>query len=198
MMANYRYEDLSKQKFFNLQPIEYIRGTRPHTGPRKKSYWLCLCDCGDTIKVRSDVLKSGNIKDCGCCSITTQGIEKYHRKLPIGSFQKRRAYFECRIRAKRKNQEFSLSYEDAMRLFISNCHYCGLGPSNVSKIPYNDHHFLYSGIDRINSSSGYVPGNCVPCCKRCNIAKNDMGYNEFLDLVTRIYANRVSSNMAAD
>ena len=37
-------------------------------GNSKKGYanWLCLCDCGKEATVRSDHLKSGNTKSCGC------------------------------------------------------------------------------------------------------------------------------------
>lgn len=41
------------------------------------------------------------------------------------------------------------------------CHYCS-GP-----LPRAG-----SGVDRIDSALGYVPGNVVPCCTKCNRAKN--------------------------
>lgn len=31
-----------------------------------KSYWLCKCDCGKEVVVRTDLLTSGNTKSCGC------------------------------------------------------------------------------------------------------------------------------------
>lgn len=33
---------------------------------RKHSYWQCVCECGNTHLVRSDCLKSGLVKSCGC------------------------------------------------------------------------------------------------------------------------------------
>lgn len=35
---------------------------------RKGTYWICRCDCGKVCKVRSDHLKSGHTKSCGCLS----------------------------------------------------------------------------------------------------------------------------------
>jgi hypothetical protein len=32
----------------------------------KKSYWICLCDCGEAKVVRGDLLLDGNTTSCGC------------------------------------------------------------------------------------------------------------------------------------
>ena len=32
----------------------------------KRAYWNCLCDCGNTLISRSDALKEGHTKSCGC------------------------------------------------------------------------------------------------------------------------------------
>ena len=35
------------------------------TSKTAKSYWLCECDCGKTLKVRSDILLGGKKITCG-------------------------------------------------------------------------------------------------------------------------------------
>lgn len=39
---------------------------------------------------------------------------------------------------------------------------------------------IYNGIDRIDNAKGYTIENSVTCCKRCNFAKRNMSYDEFI------------------
>jgi hypothetical protein len=85
----------------------------------------------------------------------------------------------------------NLSSEEVFNLVKSNCHYCGDGFSNT--LYYNQPNFkyifYYNGIDRIDSSKGYIKGNVVPCCKTCNVSKMDMNYNDFINHIKKIYKN---------
>jgi hypothetical protein len=45
------------------------------------------------------------------------------------------------------------------------------------KCSYGDHP-AKGGIDRIDSSRGYEPDNCVPCCRRCNMIKGEWTVEE--------------------
>lgn len=67
--------------------------------------------------------------------------------------------------SKSKQRDFSISDEQARVLFGSCCHYCGWPPLN--------------GIDRVDSMLGYVEGNVVACCSRCNLAKGASTVEEF-------------------
>jgi hypothetical protein len=46
--------------------------------------------------------------------------------------------------------------------------------------------YIYNGIDRIDSSIGYILSNCRPCCRTCNVAKSDLSETEFWNWLTRI------------
>jgi hypothetical protein len=46
--------------------------------------------------------------------------------------------------------------------------------------------FIYSGIDRIDPTHGYISDNVVPCCRTCNVAKLKMTRDEFLAWAWRI------------
>jgi hypothetical protein len=43
------------------------------------------------------------------------------------------------------------------------------------------------GIDRIDSSMGYVTGNIQPCCSFCNKMKSNYGEEAFLSQIAKIY-----------
>jgi hypothetical protein len=81
-----------------------------------------------------------------------------------------------------------LTDDELHSLITSNCHYCGALPSNAMKDTRNKDKtpFIYNGIDRVDNTLGYTLLNSVSCCKRCNIAKNDMTYNDFINLCKRI------------
>lgn len=55
-----RIDDLMGKKFGRLTVI----GMAPKTG--RKTFWICQCDCGNIKTVRSDSLKAGLIRSCGC------------------------------------------------------------------------------------------------------------------------------------
>lgn len=55
------FMDLSGQKFNSLLVIEHAG--RNHIG---KHIYLCKCDCGKSVILRGEDVKSGNTKSCGC------------------------------------------------------------------------------------------------------------------------------------
>ena len=70
------------------------------------------------------------------------------------------------------------------KLLVKNCTYCGK-PPELRKV--GRYEVFVNGIDRVDSSKGYINGNCVPCCKRCNRMKSDMSTDTFLECVKSIY-----------
>ena len=54
--------DLTGQRFNYLTVIGRVQESAKDGNAR----WLCQCDCGNTCIVRTDHLKSGNNKSCGC------------------------------------------------------------------------------------------------------------------------------------
>jgi hypothetical protein len=83
--------------------------------------------------------------------------------------------------ARRRGIEFTLTFEQYSSIVSENkCLYCG-GP-----LPYRG-----SGIDRKHFEIGYVIGNCVPCCSRCNDLKGRLetcgfSYDRVLQLLAEL------------
>lgn len=72
-------------KFIDLTGCKFGRLTVLSKGKaRKRSdkgfthYWICECDCGNTVEVRGDDLKSGRTQGCGCYQ--RQRAKEYHTK----------------------------------------------------------------------------------------------------------------------
>lgn len=106
------------------------------------------------------------------------------------------AYKVYKYRAKKMSRDFEVSVERFIELCSKNCHYCNARPKNRAvaaklKNQFKGYVWAYNGIDRIDPSKGYVPGNMQPCCFRCNLAKSNMGYKEFLAFIKKIYNNRI-------
>lgn len=61
-MLTKNMDNISKQNFGKLTALFPVY-TKTKT---RKVYWMCLCDCGNYAVCRSDGLKSGHVKSCGC------------------------------------------------------------------------------------------------------------------------------------
>lgn len=71
-----RKKDLTNQMFGKLTAIKIAR-----THTTKQLYvWLCKCDFGNEVEVRSDNLSSGETKSCGCLKKKQDRENPYLRK----------------------------------------------------------------------------------------------------------------------
>lgn len=65
-----RFVDLTGERFGKLTVVK-----------RVKSMWLCRCDCGRQCEVRSDSLKNGNTKSCGCLRSSKTVLSRTQKSL---------------------------------------------------------------------------------------------------------------------
>lgn len=156
---------------------------KPDNG-QNRTWCECRCDCGKIVLFRRSYLRQGyETTSCGC----QKGRGGPSRRLSFVDACRNSLISKHRARASKRKVECTLTNIEFEILFKSACHYCGAEPSN-SEVGRGIHFgsFRYSGIDRIDSSKGYVPGNVVSCCKNCNLAKNDMSVDDFLRWATRL------------
>lgn len=160
--------------------------------PKNPASWVCLCDCGESRVVPGPRLRKKKTLYCYKC---WHG----HPNDPDVAF--RRFLHAYRTKAIWDGMEFTLSSEQVASITSSKCTYCGAEPSNVHTVKRRrgrpSSTYVYMGMDRVDSSGGYTPGNVVPCCRRCNAAKSDMQVDEFLAWARRVVSHAQTKEVPA-
>lgn len=176
--------------------------SRNHAG----TVWLCQCDCGRTKLVTVTALNTGTTKSCGCLHAATLNrnklklIERSMKPTGEAAFMwLLRSYVSS---AKERCVEFALTNDEFRQLTKEDCFYCGTEPRQLVKAKYKNlnGNYLHNGIDRLDSSDGYVSSNCVACCITCNRAKNVLSLDCFCDWIERLtsYRKTVSIRQSID
>lgn len=153
----------------------------------KRTKYRCLCDCGKEVIVEGSKITNGHTKSCGCYRDTVD-YGAANRK-PKGEANKNSLISSYKSNAKRKKLEFNLTNDEMVKLFQSNCFYCGSEPKNIYDRPRTNGAYVYNGIDRKDNKIGYVLDNVVPCCSQCNYVKNSFDYVDFIKWVDTVYNN---------
>jgi len=180
--------NITGQRFGRLTVIK--KAKRPVRIKNTAAYWLCRCECGTEKNINGVSLRNGDTQSCGCLK---KEILLKRLKLNKGEAAFNRIFAQYQHDAKKRNIKFSLTKERFKILTQKNCFYCDIPPCRIRKPEGNNGSFVYNGIDRINSSFGYIDGNVVACCTTCNFAKQDMDVNIFFDWVNRIYNHSVKN-----
>jgi hypothetical protein len=151
----------------------------------KRAMWNVKCSCGTEKVVPYAHLAYGNTTSCGC--LKHEG-NAHKKPLGVASFNAKYASYVQRAKRHKKELAFELTKEEFKNIITQQCHYCGCeGSEGFLPKPNTNGIFKSNGIDRIDSSLGYVSANCVPCCTICNKMKLDLSYDEFINHVKRIY-----------
>lgn len=153
---------------------------------KNRMIFECKCICGNTKLVKVRNLQRKVSTHCGCK--TTQ---KSYKRKAYGESSKNRLIASYRSNAKHKKLDFELSNQDLEQLFQGDCYYCGTKPSQIIKNANLYGEYVYNGIDRLDSSKGYVKGNVVSCCSTCNYLKSNRTEEEFLDIIKKIASHRL-------
>lgn len=148
-------------------------------------YYICKCDCGkETIALASGLTGRNSKKSCGCAR--KDGWQR-RKRMDIYESLINQIKGSYEANAKKRNFIFTLTREEVINLIEGNCHYCGTPKCNLIKSSSGKGSMLFNGIDRVDSEKGYEYLNCVSCCKTCNRAKSDLGFEEYRDWVIKSY-----------
>ena len=152
----------------------------------KKRMWLCKCDCGNMTEANTGSLTCDKKKSCGCLTSTKSAENSIKSRYKIAKQDAgyRSVYSSYKLNAKSRGFDFNIDFDYAVSIMKSDCHYCGIEPSNTYMKSY--YNATYNGIDRVDNTKGYEMDNIVSCCKMCNIAKNNNTEEYFLQWVKRL------------
>jgi 5-methylcytosine-specific restriction endonuclease McrA len=167
-----KYPDLTGKVFDRLTVL----------GKHDASSWVCECSCGSRRNIKRHQLTAGKAKSCGC--------KKRESQFPLGQPEANAVYSNYLRNAETRSLSFDIPSDVFFDLIVRQCHYCGAPPSNVMKGRNRSSvDFVYSGLDRLDGSKGYLIENVVPCCFVCNRAKSDLTEDAFLEWISNLVAN---------
>ena len=160
---------------------------------QKQNLWFYRCSCGSGKVKRATTggLRAGRYISCGCLAF--ERMSKLNLK-PPGTSSRNRLIENYQRRARRKGLPWEISTQTFFALVVKDCYYCGSAPSSDTRIinangkPDAAWHFLYNGLDRVDSALGYTINNVVPCCRTCNLAKRELPQSEFVGWLNRLVA----------
>ncbi len=126
---------------------------------RKGNWRKAKCECGAEVEVAAAASTDERVVACRRC---TKEMGNSRKNL----ISDKKLLYRVKQMAKARSIIFDESIgEFLIELINSSCYYCGNPPKN--------------GIDRIDSSRGYVSGNIRSCCMRCNTIKMDATEEDF-------------------
>lgn len=166
--------DLSGKKFGRWTVLNKYE-VRKRLNGKRTTYWLCRCECGTEKFVIAGQLTYGSSTKCKRCP----------RMKARGISSRNTVFSEYKKAASERGYPWFLSDADFDVLTAQNCFYCAAPPSNTNNSGCNGS-FTYTGIDRMDNSRGYEIDNVVPCCRRCNRAKDVMSQEDFLSWAERV------------
>lgn len=142
-----KLNDLTGQRFERLTVMQKAPTQTNMT------YWLCQCDCGETVSVRRDHLLTGNTVSCGCFRV--ESIKATNTKHGGRAGTGERIYnIWCAMRQRcRVDKNYAGRGITICKEWASN--YPAFRKWALSH-GYRDD----LTIDRINNGKGYEPSNC--------------------------------------
>jgi hypothetical protein len=147
----------AKHTFLILRMDRRIYPCRGHASVSR--IFVCACSiCGAEMKLRACSFKEhGGI--CRSCIRTRLSRMRAYEPLYL--------HF-CRQAVKR-GKENSLTYEDFLTFTdINKCHYCQAPITWARAEQSRIGNYWGYNLDRKDNQQGYIKGNCVVACERCN------------------------------
>ena len=162
-----------------------IYDTIRHTIRREKADTCYGCGKSPFIKAKGVL---GELQQCQECYEKMLEVELNRTKRERNYNLERTKYIETHYNLKKtnaigRNMSFHITIDFFKELVNKECVYCGGKKENE-----------INGIDRVDSTQGYVENNCVPCCSTCNFMKGELTQQSFLNQIQKVYKYRIENN----
>lgn len=122
----------------------------------KYIYWYCLCSCGQTKMIRSDHIRYGKIKSCGCL----EGEARKRGNNTKHGFSKTRLFKIFQGMKKRCYNKNSNAYKEYGGRGIVICEEWLNDYSSFHNWALSNGYADNLSIDRIDVNGNYEPNNC--------------------------------------
>lgn len=142
--------DLTGKKFGRLTVIRELPERKHHS-----VLWLCRCECGNEVKVKSSNLNSGRSQSCGCLRVEHSiKAHQTHKKSDTKLFA---VWCSMRFRCNNPNDK---SYHNYGARGIRVCDEWTNSFSSFYNWALSNGYNDGLTIDRINNDGNYEPSNC--------------------------------------
>ena len=163
------YKDLTNQKFGKLTVVSF----NSHRN-RRRTYWNCICECGNTTIVEMSHLISGHTKSCGC--ITRERMKNINYINGLSASRIGRVYWNMINRCYRKNIKIYKYYGGRGIKVCDEWLPENNGFKNFCEWANKNGYTEKLTIDRINNNADYEPNNCrfVDILTQANNKRNNV------------------------
>ena len=137
--------------------------------------------CGIKLEKETKGINGKPVAKCEKCYENERKIE-LNRTRSVRNYKSENKlniprYYDEYIRgASRRNLEFTQSLEKFTTLVESPCYYC----KHINELEA-------IGVDRIDSTIGYIDSNVVPACETCNMMKGSHAISDFAKHIITLY-----------
>jgi hypothetical protein len=143
--------NLTDQRFGKLMVIEFSHTTKGY------AHWVCLCDCGATKTVRTNSLRCGKVRSCGCLRLEAMAAARAARDTTgwIPPSPEKAIWTNMKARCLRpQNKDFRYYGGRGIKV----CEEWMCFENFLADMGRRPHPKLT--LDRIDNDGNYEPGNC--------------------------------------
>jgi len=134
--------------------------------------------------------------------VSTEECRELSKKIDADCLDiKTNFYFSIKKIFTERYSDGDLTIKQFFQLSQMNCYYCDSEKLNyyssyksdktVSEKRKSTSYFRYNGLDRIDNNLPHNFDNCIPCCRFCNVSKNNNKFVWFMIQLNNIKINNV-------